>query len=400
MPATRAEPCRAEERGQDPNCSRLPGAVRPEQAVDGPGVDLEVDSAEGLDVAVALAELARFDRDICGHASSRDQAAEISSTSRPAEPFLREVAFNRRWPRGRARGARARAATWDDQEMACARYDLEARVGSRDFHQRPCRGSASGIPRAVEQERLRRRPRPGLEPPRLQAVPGDVGGQPVRALDERHPQHLAEAARGLPASAARPRRPGLLRGARAPRARAGRPGRASRGAPRARRGTSGGGRAARARSAARPRSTAPRPRAPGSRSRPRGRRGRGGVRPARARRGRRPTSRPRRRARRSCRRARWRGRRRLRPPSTIVPAATGDEPPYPGRSIESSVTSAPASRRDPDRSSRRPARCGRGRRSARGRRAMPPLGARRRASSCGGRRPADPTLEHETHARH
>ena len=55
-PATRAVPSSGrEQRRQDPDGRRLAGAVRAEQAEDGPGRDEQVDAVERDDVAVALA---------------------------------------------------------------------------------------------------------------------------------------------------------------------------------------------------------------------------------------------------------------------------------------------------------------------------------------------------------
>jgi hypothetical protein len=60
---------RPEERREDPDRGRLPGAVGPEEAEDHPSLDPEVDAPKRLDVAVALAQALRFDRDgRIGHA--------------------------------------------------------------------------------------------------------------------------------------------------------------------------------------------------------------------------------------------------------------------------------------------------------------------------------------------
>jgi len=52
----------AQQRGQDPHGRRLARAVRPEQAEDRPGLDPEVDPAQGFHVPVGLAQAARLDR--------------------------------------------------------------------------------------------------------------------------------------------------------------------------------------------------------------------------------------------------------------------------------------------------------------------------------------------------
>src|SRR5262249_12542978 len=52
---------RRQQGGQDPDRSRLTGAVRAEKPEDASGLDAEVDAAKRLDLAVALAQTARLD---------------------------------------------------------------------------------------------------------------------------------------------------------------------------------------------------------------------------------------------------------------------------------------------------------------------------------------------------
>ena len=177
-----------------------------------------------------------------------------------------------------------------------------------------------------------------LESPRVQAVAEDVGGQAARALGERRSQHRGQAwphavrsERGLiggeraeePQGLGDPDPPGTAAPRRSPSSAWAASGAKLRTAP--------------ARRAARVRSREPRSRAPASRGRRRGRRGRASRRQSQ---GDAATGRP------TCdsdpldaeafehnreivRRGRDRG------PLT---AATGSEPPYPGRSAESSLT--------------------------------------------------------------
>jgi hypothetical protein len=56
-----------EQRREDPDGGRLARAVRTQQAEDGSGLDVEVDSAEGVDIAVALAQSFGLDGGVDGH---------------------------------------------------------------------------------------------------------------------------------------------------------------------------------------------------------------------------------------------------------------------------------------------------------------------------------------------
>ena len=65
MPATLAEPSSGcEQRREDPHRRRLPGAVRPEQAEHDPALHAQVDPVERDDLAVALAQPGRLDREL------------------------------------------------------------------------------------------------------------------------------------------------------------------------------------------------------------------------------------------------------------------------------------------------------------------------------------------------
>ena len=64
-----------EERGQDPDGGRLAGAVRAEQPEDGPSRHVQVDTAEGLDVAVALAEAVCLDGGLGRHPRDASEGA-------------------------------------------------------------------------------------------------------------------------------------------------------------------------------------------------------------------------------------------------------------------------------------------------------------------------------------
>jgi hypothetical protein len=67
-----------EERREDAHGRRLAGAVRPQEPEDGPAVDAEVDAAQRVDVAVALAQSLRLDGGLLGHHSKLPERVDFA----------------------------------------------------------------------------------------------------------------------------------------------------------------------------------------------------------------------------------------------------------------------------------------------------------------------------------
>jgi hypothetical protein len=103
---------RLEQRREDPDRGRLPGAVRPEDAVDGAGADGEVDAVDGAHVAERLHEAGGLDREwgVGSHRSSASPTTTLTTTllrrARPRELIAPRARVTRQ---ERRRGALRRA---------------------------------------------------------------------------------------------------------------------------------------------------------------------------------------------------------------------------------------------------------------------------------------------------
>jgi hypothetical protein len=91
-----------EQRREDADCRRLPGAVRPEETEDAAGRDDEVDAAKRLDLPVPLDQPAGLDRralHVVVHSATVDDPLRAT----PQDPFLdrESCPFAVRWPRRR-----------------------------------------------------------------------------------------------------------------------------------------------------------------------------------------------------------------------------------------------------------------------------------------------------------
>ena len=342
------------------------------------------------------------------NAKSSGPEGQASSSPWPSRSRGRELldvrrrSASRREPSTRRSGARsgARCASTggphrDDEQMARSRNDLEPRVRQPRLPPASVPRVGERVARAVEQERLRL-DRLRLEAPRLQAVPGDVGGETAGALDERGVAASRPGGSARRPSGVRPRRP-----SRAPRSH-----RASRreGILRDQRGEAAGRAAACASSGGRARSRSSSSRCSASIH---GTSASGaGVATT--------TTRSTRSGRRAARASA------TRPPADqpsdadasdveavehggeVVRGGCHGRPSSGGDGMRAAVARPvdreqadvprPGLRPDRGRRCRRPARCGRRRRRAPPRSRAPVAdGTRPRASSCGGRRPAGPT---------